>query len=502
MAERRTLIRTFLWVSVWLTAACGGGGGGDSEPRTTAFQVTDVTPREATDDVALRAEINIFFSREVDIGTLSTRSVQIVTATGDPILGLRRLASFDPGTVRFLPEEDYEPATTHRIIVTPELRDTSGNPLDQTYEFSFRTESAAPALPGPQDITDHGALLRVGRWFHRITAMPNQRFLVTGGYVNDNAVTNTGENLIVPLVQSTIIGARMIQGRAGHVQVRLLDDRVLIAGGEASSNPFQPLSSCEIFDPDTFTFSPAASMARTRSFATGTLLADGRVLVTGGQTTVGTQIAFHDTAEIYDPATDTWTDATNRMTDARAGHVAGRLPNGDVLVVGGLSSTPSAGRFSPATDGFLASVQPPLASHFFGAGTVLPNGNVFIAGGAGSLSLTTFDPALGFLNGLNSLPSERVFASATAFANGTVLIVGGTDFTKTPALLHSTMDLFVPENGTGRVFRVPTPLPGSTSHHAAALGSDGAVWITGGLPTDTANGGLRQVTVVRPASGN
>ena len=70
--------------------------------------------------------------------------------------------------------------------------------------------------------------------------------------------------------------------------------------------------------------------------------------------------------------------------------------------------------------------------------------------------------------------------------------------TNTPALLHTTLDLFAPEDLTGRMYRVPSLiLPKPTSHHTATLDSRGDLWIVGGLPLDSSLGALRQVTVIR-----
>src|SRR5262245_62255781 len=86
-------------------------------------------------------------------------------------------------------------------------------------------------------------------------------------------------------------------------------------------------------------FSPAAlggvwtntgSMNAARSGHTATLLANGKVLVAGGQ---GVS-AILPNAELYDPVTRTWT-ATGSMNAARSGHTATLLPNGKVLVAGG-----------------------------------------------------------------------------------------------------------------------------------------------------------------------
>src|SRR5687767_121157 len=60
---------------------------------------------------------------------------------------------------------------------------------------------------------------------------------------------------------------------------------------------------------------------------TATLLANGKVLVTGGG--VGSHGA--ESAELYNPATETWS-ITGKLNPARSGYTATLLPNGKILV--------------------------------------------------------------------------------------------------------------------------------------------------------------------------
>jgi len=80
-----------------------------------------------------------------------------------------------------------------------------------------------------------------------------------------------------------------------------------------------------------FTFNNTGSLTTARLIHTATLLNNGKVLVAGGTPDFNTPLS---SAELYDPASGTWT-ATGTLNTARFFHTATLLPNGKVLVAGG-----------------------------------------------------------------------------------------------------------------------------------------------------------------------
>ena len=136
---------------------------------------------------------------------------------------------------------------------------------------------------------------------------------------------------------------------------------------------------------------------------TATLLANGQVLVAGGEDTSGNRIAG---AELYDPSTGKWT-VTGSLETPRINHTAtAELFN------------PSTGRWTTT-----GSMTVPRA---FAAAALLPNGQVLIAGGsnlAGTSNTTAelYNPTAGKWAATTSMPSSHGSA-ATLLASGNVLV--------------------------------------------------------------------------------
>src|SRR5438046_341271 len=80
--------------------------------------------------------------------------------------------------------------------------------------------------------------------------------------------------------------AEMVEARSSHTATLLADGKVLVVGGEGLDAKRRPirLASVELFDPDSRIWSPAGNLSTARSGHTATLLPDGRVLVVGGET--------------------------------------------------------------------------------------------------------------------------------------------------------------------------------------------------------------------------
>ena len=214
----------------------------------------------------------------------------------------------------------------------------------------------------------------------------------------------------------------MTTPRLTETATLLLDGKVLITGGLAGESAGGlALGSAELYDPATGTFSPTGNMKNARAGHAATRLADGRILITGGYS--GTE------AEIYDPATATFATAGN-MTSSRSFHAAVLLNSGKVLITGGhpldgsTPSTASAEIYDPEC-GVFTSASDMTVPRYDHKATLLPDGSVLIVPGSDGADYATaevFDPRSG---GFTSLPFTGslglVAATSNLLPNGKVL---------------------------------------------------------------------------------
>ncbi len=226
------------------------------------------------------------------------------------------------------------------------------------------------------------------------------------------------------IVGSWTATSSLTQARSNGSAVQLSNGRILFTGGDSGSGPVQ---SAEYFAADG-TVSSAAAMNYPRSSHFAVVLSDGRVLVGGGNSSGG---GTTNSAEIYDPAADSWT-ATSAMAEARANATAALLQDGTVLIAGGDNSGNASNTieiFDPASGNFnfAGTLSAARTQH---AMAVLPDGRVLILGGFDGTnplaSSDIFDPSTGNVTAGPSLATARYAASATTLLNGRVAVIGGT----------------------------------------------------------------------------
>ena len=162
------------------------------------------------------------------------------------------------------------------------------------------------------------------RWVHSAVLLQDGKVLVSGGISNSGG-TSTAE-LYDPVTGEWTAAHAMNLPRNHPVAAILPNGKVFVA------DVYSAALRADIYDSAANSWTATSSTTNLFSPGTATLLTDGRILLAGAG---GNNPTISASAEIYDPATDTWTNTFGPMTSLRAQQQAVLLPSGKVLVAGG-----------------------------------------------------------------------------------------------------------------------------------------------------------------------
>ena len=268
----------------------------------------------------------------------------------------------------------------------------------------------------------------------------------------------------------------------------LLDGRVLIAGGFTDINSLTNTSTAELYDPSDGTFSLTGSMTTGRGGHTATLLPNGKVLIAGGLVSGNT--GFISSAELFDPSTGTFSP-TGSLSIGRSAASATLLDlNGKVLIVGGQVSgflrTSSAELYDPIAKTFATSSASLSVARYGHQAVHLLNGSVLITGGNSNQTSVAelYNAAADMFSSAGNLSAARGGNSITLLPSGQILVAGGNAgvYLATAELYNPAINAFSPTRN----------MSDARYAHTATLLSDGTVLVAGGLvnPSMTPGGNI------------
>ena len=307
--------------------------------------------------------------------------------------------------------------------------------------------------------------------------------LIVGGDIlpsgQDGPSRSTAE-LYDPIARSFAPTGDLVTAQLGHTATLLGNGKVLIAGGLTVACCPSSVVRAEVYDPSTGKFTETGAYAGLGSpslidggpaISAATLLRNGTVLIAG-----------EPTAELYDPDSGAFSMTGSMLTQGGLGRpyyihgrTATRLADGTVLLTGGEHE--DEGRFSSAelydpTTGafnFTGRMEAVRDGH---SAVLLPSGKVLIAGGEGVLigcspsfcqtqslaSAELYDPSLRMFSPAGRMHVQREWHTATVLNDGSVLIAGGLtfiggvgDFSVTSL---ASAELYVPDAGNASGTRV------------------------------------------------
>lgn len=318
--------------------------------------------------------------------------------------------------------------------------------------------------------------------------------------------------------------ASMAVARQEHTATLLSNGKVLVTGGRSDATT-AALFSAELYDRTTGTWTSAGNIVAPgttkapRRLHTAVQLGttsnantSGRVLVAGGINGT-TSVA---TTSLYNVTANTWTagpstGAAGAPTNpARHEHTATLMPNGNVVVIGGLTNATvlnSAAIYNPGGTGTgsWSAVNNLMATPRRGhtatlllvPGNATLNNKILVVGGNNGasppVSVTStqiFDGSTTWSSG-QGLAAAREGQTATALANGNVLITGGKTVTSTATTVLQSSHVYNAQTGTGTWSATAGTLTSKRVGHTATL-----------LPAALATGGKSVLLVGGSTTGS
>jgi uncharacterized protein YjdB len=347
--------------------------------------------------------------------------------------------------------------------------------------------------PTAGTFTPLSATLNTARVGHTATLLNNGQVLIVGGYDPATGLIADAE-LYDPPTQTFIDLGDTNAPRYEHTATMLPNGQVLIAGGDIDPTPSGALNTAEIFDLPSQTFTPVpVPMTTQREGHAAVVLNNGQVLITGGDNPPTGSL---NSAEIYDPPSNTFTAVTSAMAVPRISHVMTLLNCGKVLIAGGATDSGgnstalnSAEVYDPASQTFaLVGDMNSVRDHQ--TASLLNDGTVLEAGGTdGTNIFNTADIyTLSQLNGLTSIAitpatpsigvgSQQLFTAVGTFSNGNTQ-------TLSSVLWSSSSVASAPISGDATNPGVAATLAqGTTTITASAAGISGSATLTVIAPT-------------------
>lgn len=235
---------------------------------------------------------------------------------------------FDPTTNTFTPTSDMnEPRNGH----TSTLLENGQVLIIGGWNQDGRTSTAELYNPQKGAFEYVGSLMAPRQGF-TATLLKNGKVLIVGGDSARNTSQLTAE-LYDPATKSFAPTGMLNHARMAHTATLLRDGKVLLVGGTSGNDEI--LASAEVYDPETGTFTLTSDANIVRYKHTAVLLKDGNVLILGGSNAQD-WMGKYSSAEIYNVKSNTFTKLPDMNRERfKLADAAVLLADGNVLIGGG-----------------------------------------------------------------------------------------------------------------------------------------------------------------------
>ena len=203
-----------------------------------------------------------------------------------------------------------------------------------------------------------------------------------------------------------------------------------IGGGAASSVSYatvETFSTVEEYDPSLDTWTKKSDMPTPR-LCHHAAVVDGKIYVIGGANASAPQVEHIRTVEVYDPATDTWSQKGDMPSSRASGYST--VVDGKIYLIGGYEGPQRVEEYDPSTDSWKTKSEMPSARRSLTTSAL--DGKIYAIGGyvpdvpghAGVATVEVYDPATDTWTSAPSMPTAR-FAPRSGVVDGKIYVIGG-----------------------------------------------------------------------------
>ena len=203
-----------------------------------------------------------------------------------------------------------------------------------------------------------------------------------------------------------------------------------IGGGAASSASYgsvETYSTVEEYDPAIDTWATRSPMPTARGFHSANLV-DGNIYIIGGSQASHPGRNHVLTVEMYDPATDTWSQKGDMPRGIGAGFSS--VVDGKIYVLGGYGGSQRVDEYDPVADTWTQKSDMPTARHALSTSAL--DGKIYAIGGyvpgvggyPGVAIVEVYDPAKDTWTTAPDMPTGR-FGPRTSEVDGRIYVIGG-----------------------------------------------------------------------------
>lgn len=330
-------------------------------------------------------------------------------------------------------------------------------------------------------------ILEAGEWIktgklndrrseHKAVRLDNGKLLVAGGSQGTSKLASC--EIYNPKTGEWSLTGSMNYARNDFSLVKLKSGKVIAIGGWNSSEPFKVERTCEIYNPKTEKWKIVDSLKYGRSHHKSILLENGKILTVGGTDDLSGD-KRRASCEIYNPETNTWS-LTDFLNEGRLEHTLTLLPSGKVLAAGDENSI-ICEIYNPETETWeITDSLTPAGNNIRSEGKAisLDNGKVIYISGNGrhiTKDCNIFNPETEKWTLTDSLEIPRLVYTATLLPNGKVLVSGGVNTATMDYSIKST-EIYNPKT---RKWHQGSDMNDIHYNHTSTLLDDGRVLTVG-----------------------